>query len=141
MGLFTRYDPSFVRNLEQAQRWAAQYPLGAYYRLEEVQYASSVNEDGDTILGSGRVEVQVHVFEVLRHTPTGTRINDYQTRASGKGRFISRNWGKQWACPTIDAAIKSFVARKTRQIGIYKARIARAEEALDLVNRYATTEN
>lgn len=121
------FDPSFIRNLEQAQRWAAQYPLGAYYRLEEVRYSFPTT-------------VQVHAFEVLSRTPTGARINDYRSRASGKGRLISRSWHKQWACPTIDEAIKSFVARKTRQIGIHKARILAAEEALTIVNSYATTE-
>lgn len=121
-------DPSFIRNLEQAQRWAAQYPLGAYYRLEEVRYSSSTT-------------LQVHTFEVLSRTPTGVRVNDYRSRASGKGRLISRSWHKQWACPTIDEAIKSFVARKTRQIDIYKARIAAAEEALHIVSSHSTTEN
>lgn len=122
------YNPSFIHNVEQAQRWAENYPLGAYYRLEEVCYTS------------GRVEIQVHAFKVLKHTPTGARIDDYRYRASGKGRLISRNWRKQWACPAIDEAIKSFVARKERQIRIYKARIATAEEALQLINAHLTTE-
>lgn len=125
---FVSYNPSFIRNVEQAQRWAETYPLGAYYRLVEVSYSSC------------RVEIQVGAYEVLKHTPTGTRINDYRSRASGKGRLISRNWHKQWACPSIDEAIKSFVARKERQIRIYKARIATAEEALQLVNAHLTTE-
>jgi hypothetical protein len=122
------YDTSFIRNIKQAQRWAEQYPLGAYYRLEEVQYYAA------------GVEVQVGTYEVLKHTPTGARINDYRSRAHGKGRLISRNWNKQWACPTIDEAIKSFVARKTRQILIYEARIRTAKEALQIINAHLTTE-
>lgn len=125
---FVSYNPSFIRNVEQAQRWAETCPLGAYYRLEEVSYSSC------------GVDIQVHAFKVLKHTPTGARIDDYRYRASGKGRLISRNWRKQWACPTIDEAIKSFVARKTRQILIYEARIRAAKEALQLVNAHLTTE-
>lgn len=89
--------------------------VSSYFRYEEA------------LVGEGsRVELQLCEFQVVRQTPRGVRINDY----TGRSRFISRDWNKQWACPTVEEARQSFMARKRRQVLILKARLARAEEAL-----------
>jgi len=116
---------SIFENGNVAVKWAEQYPLGAYWRIEEITY-SSADEYGDVIPGGGRVVLRLRPYEVLKRTDRGARIDD---NSSG-GRWIANAWNKQWACATIDEAVASFRARKRRQIAIYKGRISEIEAAL-----------
>jgi len=118
-------DLSIFENGRWAAAWSEHYPLGAYWRIEEI-ICGSVDEYGDFIPGGGRVVLQLHAYEVLKRTDKGARIADY----SPKGRWIANAWNKHWACATIDEAVASFRARKHRQISIYKGRISVIEAAL-----------
>lgn len=122
---------SVIPNRKLVLKWAEQWPNGAYFRVEEVVCAASITGDGDIIPGSGSVVLRARPYRILKVTPRGVRIDDYQNRAT-PGRVLLRDWTKQWASPTIDEAVKHFIARKRRQISIYEARIRNWEEAVRL---------
>lgn len=107
-----------IRNFDQAKVYVegikSQVPGAEFYwRVEEL--LSSIgycDECGEHVFCGSQVELQVQTYPVLKHTPKGVRIEDYQTRAHGKGRFISDETTKQWASPTPEAALKHFIERK-----------------------------
>ena len=100
----------------------------SYFRYEEVRYGTGYTDvHGEYVSTGSYVELQLREFRVIRRTPCGVRIDDYR---SEHGRFISREWNKQWACPTVEEARLSFIARKERQIRILRAQLKQAKEAL-----------
>jgi hypothetical protein len=100
-----------------------------WFRYEDVRYAAPVDEWGDSY-GIGHLEVKLRKFPVLKHTPKGAWINGWRGR-----RFVLRDARKRYACPTLEEAKESFIARKKRQAGIYRARLRDAEEAIKLIER------
>jgi hypothetical protein len=97
-----------------------------WYRYEDVRYAPPLDE-WDEPVGQSRLEVVLHRYRVKHHTPTGVRLTC--------GKFVSRVTHKRYACPTLEEAKESFVARKKKQIAIYEARIYQAKEALKLIEK------
>ncbi len=97
-----------------------------WYRYEDKLYSIGVDEDGDS-LGS---ETRVILFrcEVIKRTPCGAWVNG----PNGK-RFVNLNHTKSFACPTIEEAKASFLARKKRQISIYRNRVKNAERAIAII--------
>ena len=94
-----------------------------WYRYDETQYAGGVDEYGDPIPGSrGPLAVTRSSYPVVRHTPKGVQLD----MGDGTQRFVSHSWIKQFACATDEAARTSFLARKRREAGIYKARAQQA---------------
>ncbi|TGT76186.1 MULTISPECIES: hypothetical protein [unclassified Mesorhizobium] len=100
-----------------------------YYRIDETTYSAGVDEWGDPLPG-GPTRPNLHAYKARKHTPCGVVIDDYSER----GKFINRNWRKQFALPTVEEAIVSYRARKERQIGIYQANIRAINEALHYLN-------
>lgn len=97
-----------------------------WYRFQEYHYAPTYDYTRDcTGYGSGRTEVVLHDYRVVRHTP-----NDY-----GHDRWVSKTTRKRFAYPTKEASMVSFRARKKRQIKILKAQTRRAERALAAAGR------
>lgn len=94
-----------------------------WYRYEDARYSSGVDE-WDNSLGS-HVEVHLHTFDVIRETKTGVWLLSF-----GVKRFAKLEARKRFACPTIEEALESFLARKARQSSIYKARLEDIEEAI-----------
>ena len=72
-----------------------------------------------------RVEVRLREYGVIRPTPSGWWINDY-----GRRRWVKSTGKKRFAHPTKEEALVAFRARKTRQIGLLKMQLGRAEAAL-----------
>lgn len=68
-------------------------------------------------------EIYERKFEVLKETPKGVWIKDWDRK-----RFVLRGARKRYACPTREEAYQSFYARKARQVRILKARIREVEE-------------
>lgn len=79
----------------------------------------------DQTFSGGSIELLLRVYPVLRHTPKGVWLDTY----TGK-KFVLRDAYKQFACPTLEKAMESYIARKKRQIAIYHARLETAERAL-----------
>lgn len=103
----------------------------SYFRYDEVLVGEGyIDELGEYVSTGSHVKLQLHEYEVIKQTPTGVRLNDYGR--SEHGRLVSRNWNKQWACPTVEEARQSFMARKKRQIRILEARLKTAREAHSL---------
>ena len=104
-----------------------------WYRYEEVHYAASALTPG-----ASRIELRLMEYKVLKHTPKGVWIDPYYVRGwavSGERRFVRRNATKRFACPTIEEARESFLARKNRQIRILSAQLKSARRAKDLMLR------
>ena len=100
-----------------------------WFRYDSVRYASSLDEF-ECPVGDGHLEVKLRKFPVLKHTPKGVWINGWRGR-----RFVLRDARKRYACPTLEEATESFIARKKRQAGIYRARLRDAEEAIKLIQK------
>lgn len=103
-----------------------------WYRFEDRQYAPPLDEF-DNLLGTGSREVVLIEFEVVKETRTGVRLDT--------GRFVSRHTIKQYACPTIEEAKKSFLARKNKQIRILTSQLEAAKLALQLVEGARTVQS
>lgn len=104
-----------IIRLEPGEHW---------YRVEETAYSAGVNEWGDPLPG-GPTRTNLRAYLVIKRTPTGAWIE-----ADHGKRFVSLNWRKRFALPTVEEAIESYKARKRRQLTILKAQIERVNEAL-----------
>lgn len=97
-----------------------------FYRFDDVSY-STWDHVADCI-GPSRLVVHLTTYTVTKRTPTGVRL-------LGVNRFVSCKTNKRFACPTIEEAKESYIARKKRQKRIHEARVHRAEKAIELVNK------
>lgn len=90
-----------------------------YYRYEAMNWESGVH-------------VYLQKLPVVKETPCGVWVEQY----GGGTRFVLKAARKRFACPTQEEALTSFKARKRRQIGILRAQLERAEEALDKAENF-----
>lgn len=88
---------------------------GFLYRYQETHW---VND---------RLSLALHRFPIRKLTPCGVQIDVW-----GRRRFVNLGSHKRYACPTEAEAMESFKARKQRQVGILRYRLAEAEAALRL---------
>ena len=99
---------------------------------EEVWYRYvdwvSVSLDGHT----HTVHITCHEYRVVKHTPKGVWLYTGDLNAHMGKRWCRRDAYKQFACPTKEEALDSFIARKERQIRILKRQTRDAEDALQL---------
>lgn len=102
-----------------------------WYRFKDVLYASTeIDITGEPVVGApGTLKVELLEYEVIKTTPKGVWLNVY-----GERRFVRTDARKRFACPTVEEAKASFVARKKAQIRIYRSRLRDAELALDLIS-------
>lgn len=75
--------------------------------------------------------VRLHKLIVIKETPKGVKLVGLN-HGRKNPRFVLHDARKQWACPTVEAAVASYLKRKERQILIYQARAANAQHAHDL---------
>jgi len=66
-------------------------------------------------------------FRVIKETKCGVWIDYY-----GRKKFVNLYARKVFACRTEDEALKSYHARKRRQVSILRHQLAQAEAALKL---------
>lgn len=100
-----------------------------WYRYEDVRYAPPVDEF-DNPMGVSRVELRLWQFPVRKATPKGVWLDN--VGAGQGGRFVLRDGHKRFACPTLEEARVSYIARKNRQILILQAALRRAEQGREL---------
>lgn len=93
-----------------------------WHRYEDVRDASSSYDETGEPIGRGTLHVEHRTYEVVKVTPCGVRLDN--------GRFVNRTSRKMWACPTEQAAMESFIARKTRQAGILQSQLDDVETVL-----------
>ena len=101
-----------------------------WFRFEEQRYAAPLDEF-DQPLGRGRMVLHLRKLKVLRETPKGVQLIGL-SYGTDNPRLVLHDSRKKFACATQEEAWASFVARKNKQIAIYKARIDDAHEALTL---------
>lgn len=99
-----------------------------YFRIEDVLVSAGLDEF-DHPLGPPRVQLYVRRYPLLKVTPKGAWIDDY-----GRKRFVLASATKKYACPTLDGAIESFLARKQRQKAILHRQLSNVETAIYQIN-------
>lgn len=108
-----------------------------FYRYNEIHYAPPLNE-WESPIGEGKVAIYLVEYKVIKHTKCGVWIQgshdlERYTLVERK-RFVLLSARKKFACPTIEEAKESFIARKKRQIKILKSQLRKAESALYQAN-------
>ncbi len=115
------------------------FEMEEWYRYEDRHYAPHVNEFGEAE-GPGEVRVKLLKFKVVKCTPKGVRIvrvfGDYV--CGDTPRLVLHDSHKRYAYPTIEEACVSFLARKRKQLRIYRARCRDAELAIAKMSGGAT---
>ena len=112
-----------------------------WYRIEDWATAPGVDEYGDPIPGSGDVDMLLRKYPVIRETPQGAWLQigwtlvGFEQSHVPERRWCSRYARKRFACPTVEEALESFVARKKRQASIYEARAKFAYRAIKEAQR------
>lgn len=77
-----------------------------------------------------RLRIDAWWYPVVRETPCGVWVLH-----QGKEKFILNGDGKRFAYPTLQLALKSFRARKRRQIGLLRHQLSHAEAAFAWVKQ------
>ena len=110
-------------------------PLGYWYRYDDAPSAS-LDEWGDYTFSV--MYVRLSGYRVLKLTPKGAWLN----MGYPEKRFVLKDANKRFACPTVEEAKASYIARKRKQIRIYTARITSAQRGIEILEnniRYAQT--
>lgn len=94
------------------------------------RYIESGSADSESSLEFNSVTLFLELLEVVKKTPCGTWITHGYTGA--KNKFVLDHSIKKYAHPTKEAAYKSFLARKKKQLKIYKDKIATIQVAMTL---------
>jgi len=77
------------------------------------------------------VSIELKTYLVIRHTPKGVWIDTrFDLAEKSRKKFILKDAMKRFACPTIEEAKESFLARKRKQLRIYKARTKQVEQVI-----------
>lgn len=107
-----------------------------WYRVEDrLSSGGSLDVHGEYVPGGSYVTVQVVKFPVIKNTPEGAWL-----RVGGERRFVLREARKRFAAPTVELALESFIARKTRQVGILEAQARNARRAIEIAKHGRRTE-
>ena len=100
-----------------------------YHRFEDYLEGPGVDEY-ERPLGPSQVRIRHQQFRVLRKTPCGVWINE-----GYRERFILTDARKHFACPTVEEAKASYIARKGRQIRILSGKLRKAKLALAMISK------
>lgn len=98
------------------------------YRYIDISYGSMIDDDH----GGGHcwdIRVLLKQFFVYKETPCGYWIGDHGVFSTKYRRWVSKTSRKRFAHASRDDAWTSYLARKDRQIAIYKAKLERAQIA------------
>lgn len=104
-----------------------------WYRLEDKRYSVIVDAEREEYGITTKIECLK--YEVLKETSKSVLL---RTGLSST-RWCRKGAHKQFACPTMELAVESFAARKTRQTRIHRGLADRAEQMkLRAINYYGT---
>lgn len=104
------------------------------YRYVDVCYSVTIDAERE-LYGTSDPKLVLQTFRIEHLTKCGVWI-EY----GGKLKFINLSATKQFACTTDALARASYRERKKAEVRIYKARLAKAEKALALVDETAINE-
>ncbi len=114
------------------------------YRYNDVSYAAPLDEFDMPSRLPGAVEVELSYFAIEKKTPKGVWVRlcfyNEQTRQvsewrCSERRFVLLTAHKKFACETKAEAMKSFLARKKRQLQILKSQARDVQWAIDKAER------
>ena len=103
-----------------------------WYRYDDVHYAPPLDEWGEFTNQEGDIRIELLKFRVVKHTPKGVqlvRVFDNLV-CDNPPRLVLHAARKRYACSTTEEARISFLARKKKQLSIYKARCRSVERVL-----------
>ncbi len=103
--------------------------MKCWYRFDD-HFTAPPLDEWDNPCGPSGHRVMLREYPVIKDTPCGAWL-----RVDGQDRWTKRDVIKHFACPAIEEAAESFIARKRRQRSIYLERAARAEQAIRIVTR------
>lgn len=104
------------------------------YRYDEILYSFGLDQFDDPIPGY-RMELGLTEYEIVKRTPKGAWIRyPLFSLYEDEKKFVLLTARKKFACETKEEALKSFAARKNRQIAILEAKLKVAKEALQRAN-------
>lgn len=106
-----------------------------WYRFEDYRVSGGINDFGEPE-GPGHTEIRMREFQVTKHTPKGVWLHG--AGWDGGKKFVLRDARKRYACPTVDEAMESFLARKKRQLSILTAQASGVREAIALAENKPT---
>ena len=110
-------------------------PDEMWYRFEDRRY--SVTIDAELEIYGSRLDVELREYYVHHHTPKGVWLTLFRSKGlpfkDYWSRFVLKSATRKFACPTIELAKESFIARKRKQSSIYRDRAAQADRAIDIV--------
>ena len=101
-----------------------------WYRFQEQRY--SVTIDAEQEIYGTRIDIIRIDYTVIKHTPKGVWLGYGH---GGWKRFVKKDATRRFACPTIEEAKVSFIARKNKQISILQKQISQIQEALKLIEK------
>jgi hypothetical protein len=104
----------------------AKAKIDILYRYREVQM-DEIHSD-DVRAASKAMRLYLDSYPVLKHTRCGCWI----ALGYGMKKFINLDARRKWAHESPEDAMKSFVARKKRQITILRHQLLKAEAAVFL---------
>lgn len=103
------------------------------YRYEDQMYAVvSISPSGSESYYPIGPKIELREYPVISFTPQGFWIPDWRNMnfTHDSKRWIGNFWHKKFACLSKEEALKSFKARKRRQISLYRSKLSIAEKAL-----------
>jgi hypothetical protein len=95
-----------------------------WYRLENFQVSTGEDSPSET-------HVVLRKLIVVRRTPKGVRLVGGQY-GHDNPRFVCLTSRKRFACPTVEEAVESFLARKSGQARVLSAQLRRVERAREI---------
>ncbi len=101
-----------------------------WYRFEDYRVSGGINEFGEPD-GPSYTEIRMREFQVTKYTPKGVWLHG--AGWDGGKKFVLRDARKRYACPTIEEAGESFLARKKRQLSIL---ISQSQSVREAINKF-----
>lgn len=95
------------------------------YRYQETRYSIGVDENGD-VSGDWTLKVELLEYHIVKTTPKGVWIS---LHLDSNKKFVKLGCLRQYAHKTKNEALKSFVARKRKQILILENQLSQAKSA------------
>ncbi len=84
-----------------------------WYRFEDFGTAPPLDEF-ERPIDEGGIIIHLRKLRVTKHTPKGVRLYLWHDES----KFVLAGARKRFACPTIEEAKESFLARKKKQLSI-----------------------
>lgn len=105
-----------------------------YYRIDAIEDRSPYTLTLDGSTPESKPRCTIRHCRVVRTTPSGVFVD----KGYGEHVFINKRWNKQYAHPTKEEALQSFIARRKRWLRLLKRDLERAERELKFAEQMAT---